>query len=51
MHTVINAIIGLGTAVAVTISWSRNQSIGLAILHGIFNWFYVLYIAVYSKGH
>jgi hypothetical protein len=50
MHTAINALISLGIAVAVVVSWSRNHSIGLAILHGIFNWFYVLYIAVYSKG-
>ncbi|MCA0363973.1 MAG: hypothetical protein LCH67_08005 [Bacteroidetes bacterium] len=34
---------GLGTSIAVAISWSRNKSIFFAILHGIFSWFYVAY--------
>jgi hypothetical protein len=38
--------IGLGAAIAVAISWSRNQSILWAILHGIFGWFYVIYFAL-----
>ena len=35
--------IGLGTLIAVIASWSVNQSVGWAILHGIFGWFYVIY--------
>lgn len=35
--------IGLGTVIAVVISWSRNESILFAIIHGIFSWFYVIY--------
>ena len=35
--------IGLGTVIAVVVSWSRNKSIIWAIIHGLFGWFYVLY--------
>ena len=35
--------IGLGSVIAVIASWSRNQSILWAILHGILSWFYVIY--------
>ncbi len=35
-----------GSALAIAISWSANQSILWAILHGIFSWFYVIYFAL-----
>jgi hypothetical protein len=38
--------IGLGSAIAVTISWSINKSILWAIIHGLFGWLYVVYYAV-----
>lgn len=38
--------ISLGTAIAVVISWSVNNSILWCILHGIFSWFYVIYYAL-----
>jgi len=38
--------IGLGSAIAVAISWSLHQSILWAILHGIFGWLYVIYYAI-----
>jgi len=38
--------IGLGSAIAVAISWSIHKSILWAILHGIFGWFYVIYYAI-----
>ncbi len=38
--------VGLGTVIAVVISWSRNESILWAILHGILGWFYVIYFAI-----
>jgi hypothetical protein len=41
--------IGLGTALAVTISWSLNKSLLWAILHGIFSWFYVVYYAIWLR--
>lgn len=42
--------IGLGTAIAVAISWSLNKSIFWAIVHGIFSWFYVIYYALTRPG-
>lgn len=45
-RTVINNGVGLGSVIAVVASWSRNQSILWAILHGIFSWLYVIYFAV-----
>jgi hypothetical protein len=38
--------ISFGSAMAIAISWSVNQSILWAILHGIFSWFYVIYFAL-----
>ncbi|MGI9190970.1 MAG: hypothetical protein ACR2IL_02535 [Chitinophagaceae bacterium] len=38
--------IGLGTAIAVVASWSRNKSILWAIIHGVFGWLYVIYFAL-----
>ncbi len=38
--------IGLGTIIAVVISWSRNKSILWAIIHGIFGWLYVIYALI-----
>ena len=36
----------LGMAIAVTLSWSRNASILLCVIHGTFSWGYVFYFAV-----
>lgn len=36
----------LGSVLAVVCSWQRNRSILLAILAGIFSWFYVIYFAL-----
>ena len=41
--------IGLGTIVAVVISWSRNKSIFWAIIHGIFGWLYVIYALIVKE--
>ena len=38
--------IGLGTALAIAISWSVNKSILWAIFHGVLSWFYVIYYAL-----
>jgi len=35
--------VGLGTVIAVVVSWSRNRSILWAIFHGICSWLYVIY--------
>ena len=42
--------IGLGSAIAVAISWSQHQSILWAILQGFFGWFYVIYYAFSRPG-
>ena len=43
---VVRSGIGIGSALAIAISWSRNQSILWAILHGVISWFYVIYYAL-----
>lgn len=48
--TATQAGIGLGSAIAVAISWSQNQSILWAIVHGILSWFYVAYHAFTRPG-
>lgn len=35
--------IGLGSILAIIISWSLNHSVLWAILHGLFGWLYVIY--------
>lgn len=47
--TAISSGIGLGTVLAVVVSWERNKSVLLAFLHGIFSWFYVLYFVITRK--
>ncbi|MBX7495227.1 hypothetical protein K3172_05095 [Qipengyuania sp. 6B39] len=42
--------IGLGSAIAVAISWSLHSSIVWAIIHGFFGWFYVIYFAFTRPG-
>jgi hypothetical protein len=37
--------ISLGSAIAVTVSWSLYHSLLWAIVHGIFGWLYVIYYA------
>jgi hypothetical protein len=39
--------VSFGTVLAVVISWSRNKSLLLAILHGIFGWLYVIFYALF----
>ncbi len=41
--TVVNTGIGLGSILAVVLSWTRNQSILWAIIHACFGWLYVIY--------
>ncbi len=43
---VVKTGIGLGSALAITISWSINKSILWAILHGLLSWVYVVYYAL-----
>lgn len=41
--------VGLGTIIAVVLSWNRNKSILWAIIHGILGWLYVLYVVIAGK--
>lgn len=38
--------VGMGSALAMVISWSIHKSLVWAIVHGIFGWFYVIYYAL-----
>ena len=42
--------IGLGTAIAVAISWSLHKYIVCAFIHFVFGWFYVAYFAFTRPG-
>lgn len=42
--------IGLGSAIAVVISWSLHKSIVWAVVQGFFGWLYVLYYALTRPG-
>lgn len=42
--------IGLGSAIAVAISWSLHKSIIWAAIHGVLSWFYVIYFAFTRPG-
>ena len=48
-NTAISSGIGLGSVLAVVVSWERNKSVLLAFLHGIFSWLYVLYFVLTRK--
>jgi len=45
----ISSGIGLGSVLAVVVSWERNKSVLLALLHGIFSWLYVIYFVITRK--
>lgn len=41
---------GLGTIIAVTISWERNHSILWAIVHGCLSWIYIIVYAIWLRS-
>lgn len=43
---VVKSGVGLGSALAIAISWSVHKSILWAIVHGILSWLYVIYFAI-----
>jgi hypothetical protein len=49
-ETATQAGIGLGSAIAVAISWNLHQSIIWAIIHGFLGWFYVIWHAFTRPG-
>lgn len=38
----------IGCVIAIILSWEANHSILWAIIHGIFNWFYVIYYMIFK---
>ncbi|QTE22438.1 hypothetical protein [Polaribacter cellanae] len=41
--------ISVGNVLAMIISWDRNKSILMALVHGLFGWLYVIYYYVGKK--
>jgi hypothetical protein len=37
---------GLGSTLAVVLSWDANHALLWAILHGLLSWFYVIYYVI-----
>jgi hypothetical protein len=44
------SFINFGCALAMVLSYAKWHSILWAILHGVFNWFYVIYFAIRYRG-
>ncbi|CAN5173688.1 hypothetical protein BH23GEM2_BH23GEM2_04160 [soil metagenome] len=44
--TAVRAGISFGSALAIAISWSTQNSILWAMLHGVLSWIYVVYYAL-----
>ncbi|WP_158837202.1 hypothetical protein [Polaribacter sp. L3A8] len=42
--------IGLGSVIAIVVSWDRNKSILYALLHGAFGWLYVIYFIIVREN-
>lgn len=42
--------VSFGSALAMAISFNVNHSVGWAIVHGLFSWFYVLYYVLFVNG-
>jgi len=40
--------ISFGTALAIAISYTNNHSVLWAIIHGFFNWLYVIYYVLFK---
>ena len=40
--------VGFGSALAMAISYANHHSILWAIIHGIFGWLYVIYVALFG---
>ncbi|MEY4471954.1 MAG: hypothetical protein RL671_258 [Pseudomonadota bacterium] len=45
-----SAGIGLGSAIAVAVSWSLHKSLLWAVVHGLLGWIYVIYYALTRPG-
>jgi hypothetical protein len=43
---VVRSGISFGTALAIAISWTTNESVLWAIIHGLLSWLYVIYFII-----
>lgn len=41
--------LGLGSILALIISWSVNHSVFWAIIHAFFGWFYIIYYLLFIQ--
>lgn len=48
--TVIGNGIGIGSALAISICWTRTNSVLTSILAGFFGWFYVIYYLIIREN-
>jgi len=48
--TVVGNGIGIGSALAIAICWSRTHSVITTILAGILSWFYVIYYCIIREN-
>jgi len=46
-NEIVRSGITFGTALSIAISWSVNDSILWAIIHGFLSWLYVVYYALF----
>jgi len=49
-QTAVKNGIGIGSVIAIVVSWDRNKSILYAILHGILGWLYVIYFVIVRES-
>jgi hypothetical protein len=49
-QTAVKNGIGIGSAIAIVVSWDRNKSILYALLHGILGWLYVIYFVIVRES-
>jgi len=47
-NTVVGNGIGIGSALAIAICWSRTHSVITTIFAGLLSWFYVIYYCIIS---
>lgn len=47
-YEVVKSGVSFGSVLAIVMSWSANNSILWAIIHGFFSWFYVIYYALFK---
>jgi len=49
-QTIVKNGLGMGSVIAIVISWDRNKSILFGILHGLLSWLYVIYFVIIRES-